>query len=139
MLSHLETFGHMVQIGVVVLEIDYNWLRGTRDAGGRISTTQIRINSRKLPRPMAVISHVSNVNHWLLSHDNVWAELPPDHPALRVQKAKQAAEQGEADPVTGSSHSAKPDLLQLSSATEDDTVRCSAQLEYAVIGVSAIY
>lgn len=94
---------------------------------------------------MAVISHVSNVNHWLLSHDNVWAELPPDHPALRVrkalrvQKAKQAAEQGEADPVTGSSHSAKPDLLQLSSATEDDTVRCSAQLEYAVIGVSAIY
>lgn len=114
---------------MVVLEIDYNWVRGTRDDGGRISTTQIRINNRKLPSPMAVISYVSNVNHWLLSHDNVWAALPQDHPALREQKAKKEAEQrhSEGESITGSNHgsnhSAKPDPLQPSSTPEDDIVR----------------
>lgn len=132
-LSH--AVGNVVQIGVVVVEIEYNWLRGTRDDGGRTSTTQIRINNRKLPSPMAVISHVSNVNHWLLSHDNIWAALPKDHPAVREHKAaaeaKKAASAEAADPATGSDSSTKPDLTKLSSTT-DDSVRLLFLLSWAV-------
>lgn len=109
-----------MQLGVVTLEIDYTWLRDTRDDGGRISTTQIRINNRKLPSPMAVISHVSNVNHWLLSHDNVWAALPKDHPELR--KNKKGAD-GALDSVTASDYGSKAELLKLPSSTEGDSVR----------------
>jgi hypothetical protein len=109
-----------VQIGVVQMEIDYNWLRGTRDDGGRISTTQIRINNRKLPNPLAVISHVSNVNHWLLSHDNVWAALTKDHPALRQHKEEQKAAADAAS--SDSEHGSRPDL-KMYSGTETDSVR----------------
>jgi hypothetical protein len=103
------------------IEIEYNWLRGTRDDGGRISTTQLLINSRKLSNPLAVISHVSNVNHWLLSHDNIWAALTKDHPALRKYKEEQkaVADAGEA----ASMHGSRPDLKTLSGTTETDSVR----------------
>lgn len=58
-------------------------MRGTHDDGKRIRTLSLTVNRRKLKNLRSVVSHVSNVNHWMLSHDNVWAVLKPDHPALK--------------------------------------------------------
>lgn len=59
----------------------YEWKRGTRDTGRHFFTDKITIDMRKR-LGMKVFLHLSNVNHWLLSHDNVWCALPEDHPAL---------------------------------------------------------
>jgi hypothetical protein len=82
---NLRQIQMVLQVGHMVVDVEYNYLHGTRDQGRRLQTTQITINNRKLAHPMAVVSHVSNVNHWLLSHDNIWPALAFDHPALRAR------------------------------------------------------
>ena len=72
-----------VQVGTVEIDINYQWLRGTHDNGKRVRTLSLTVNRRKLKNLRSVVSHVSNVNHWMLSHDNVWAVLSEDHPALK--------------------------------------------------------
>lgn len=49
------------------------------------------MNRRKLKNLRSVVSHVSNVNHWMLSHDNVWAVLEEDHPALKNTSKSEGA------------------------------------------------
>lgn len=70
-------------MGTVEIEVDYKWMRGTHDDGKRVRSLSLTVNRRKLKDLRSVVSHVSNVNHWMLSHDNVWAVLKPNHPALK--------------------------------------------------------
>lgn len=81
-----------LQVGSIDVEVDYSWLRGTHDDGKRFRTLSLTVNRRKLKNLRSVVSHVSNVNHWMLSHDNVWAVLGEDHPALkRTSRASSGA------------------------------------------------
>lgn len=78
-------------MGTVDIEVDYNWVRGTHDDGNRVHTLSLTVNRRKLKNLRSVVAHVSNVNHWMLSHDNVWAVLHQEHPALKRPSQAEAS------------------------------------------------
>ena len=46
-----------------------------------------------------IVSHLSNVNHWMMSHDNVWPALDRKHPAvvLARKQAKQKRREAHGD------------------------------------------
>jgi hypothetical protein len=72
----------------ITFTVNYQWLRGTKDFGFFNHRSQVTLNPRKrsdMPRHN-IISHLSNVNHWMLSHDNVWVTLDPQHPAVVQQR-----------------------------------------------------
>jgi hypothetical protein len=102
----------------VVLDVEYKWLRRTIDDGRRVTTDKLTMDPRKLKNLRTVVSHVSNVNHWMLSHDNIWAALPTGHPSLRKSKGYEA---GEKEPM---------DLSNISntSSNADDGVSTSGEL-----------
>ena len=68
--------------GTVVMRVRYHWLRGTRDEGRRTHIDRLTVAPRKLTGRRSFITHVSNVNHWMMSHDNIWPALGTRHPAV---------------------------------------------------------
>jgi hypothetical protein len=68
--------------GSVTMDISYKWLQDTEDKGMHTEVDQLTLDSRKMNGIRNIVSHVSNVNHWMMSHDNVWACLDSKHPAM---------------------------------------------------------
>ncbi|GAB4820517.1 hypothetical protein N2152v2_007563 [Parachlorella kessleri] len=72
------------KIGTLKATADYRWLRGTQDDGRHTVVNRLIVNRagrgmRKTMRVgLAAIELISQVNHWILSHDNVWRVLPGD-------------------------------------------------------------
>jgi hypothetical protein len=53
--------------------VSYEWLMGTADEGSYLGPSRVLINRRRLRGgPKATLEFISQVNHWMLSHDNVW-------------------------------------------------------------------
>ena len=78
------------------LQVNYTWLRGTADNGERSDVDRVTIDARKKSGVRNLVSNLSNVNHWMMSHDNVWMTLGPQHPAIladRRRRTKEAAKQ----------------------------------------------
>ena len=108
------------------VRVRYEWMRGTADSGQRFYVDKVSIDPRKL-KGLRVVSHMSNVNHWLMSHDNVWTALRPDHPALRMRdKSASGVSAAAADAALKSSSklSTVPELsdawASMSTEMEDD-------------------
>ncbi|KAK9805362.1 hypothetical protein WJX73_006658 [Symbiochloris irregularis] len=59
-------------VATVHAEVTYKWLRGTRDDGAYLGPSRLVMNKRKMRSMMAGIEYISQVNHWMMSHDNVW-------------------------------------------------------------------
>ena len=81
--------------------VSYEWLMGTADEGSYLGPSRVLINRRRMRGgPKATLEFISQVNHWMLSHDNVWppsGALPPGvqepplspchaRPCMRLQK-----------------------------------------------------
>ena len=55
-------------------EVSYEYLRGTSDQGSYLGPSRVLINKRKRRSgPKATLEYLSQQNHSLLSHDNVWS------------------------------------------------------------------
>ncbi|KAK9824108.1 hypothetical protein WJX72_007801 [[Myrmecia] bisecta] len=81
-------------------EVEYQWLRGTRDEGAYLGASRIFINKRKMRAfmgagPKSAVEYISQVNHWLLSHDNIYN---PKHEAVEnAQQSDEGDDEGSAD------------------------------------------
>ena len=64
------------------LTIDYKWLRGTEDQGMHTHIDKLTVEPRKMNGLKNFVAHISNVNHWMMSHDNIWPALDPKHPLV---------------------------------------------------------
>ena len=88
---------------VAQAEVSYEYLRGTCDQASYLGPSRVLINKRKRRTgPKATLEYLSQQNHSLLSHDNVWA------------------------PTTGASPQGKSLNLQLFLAAEFETSALSA-------------
>jgi hypothetical protein len=65
--------------GKLKVAVQYNWLRGTEDDGTYTKVNRLVLHrTARISRsgaPMAAVEALSQVNHALLSHDNMWAVL----------------------------------------------------------------
>ncbi|KAK2076228.1 hypothetical protein QBZ16_001160 [Prototheca wickerhamii] len=66
--------------GTVRVRASYRWLRGTRDDGTYTKVNRMLLHragriARQGGSALAALEHMSQVNHSLLSHDNIWAVL----------------------------------------------------------------
>lgn len=53
--------------------MSYEYLMGTEDQGSYLGPSRVLINKRRVRQgPKATFEYLSQVNHWMLSHDNVW-------------------------------------------------------------------
>ena len=63
-----------VHAPVAQAEVSYEYLRETGDQGSYLGPSRVLINKRKRRSgPKATLEYLSQQNHSLLSHDNVWA------------------------------------------------------------------
>jgi hypothetical protein len=68
--------------GTVKMELNHTWLRGTEDTGCHTHNDKLTVDPRKLKSLKGLVSHISNFNHWMMSHDNIWPVLPSNHPLV---------------------------------------------------------
>lgn len=76
-------------IATIQAEVTYEWLRGTHDDGHYLSPSRLLMNKRKLRSVMGGLEYISQVNHWMMSHDNVW-------PCKQQQRSSTGDEEGAA-------------------------------------------
>ncbi|GMH39222.1 hypothetical protein BSKO_07120 [Bryopsis sp. KO-2023] len=60
-------------VGTMKLRMGYMWMRGTQDFGGYDGPQLLLLPSRKLRNTKSAVERLWKVNHWLCSHDNMWA------------------------------------------------------------------
>jgi hypothetical protein len=92
-------------MGIVKMEIEYHWLRGTEDTGYHTHSDKLTMDPRKLKGLKSIVTHISNVNHWMMSHDNIWPVLENNHAliadarssmhGLRLERGSQESTNGE--------------------------------------------
>ncbi|CAK0735032.1 hypothetical protein CVIRNUC_000518 [Coccomyxa viridis] len=72
------------------VEVTYEYLRGTKDDGSYLGPSRVLINKRRMREgagPFGAFNFISQVNHWLLSHDNIWNPMPaPDKEQKRSKE-----------------------------------------------------
>ena len=99
--------------GTVTLNIRYNWLRGTADGGRRTHIDLLTVAPRKSTGARNIVSHLSNVNHWMMSHDNVWCALDKNHPAVTLARKQSKQRRLQAGGTDNSSIDGMADVRRL--------------------------
>eukprot|EP01025_Chloroclados_australasicus_P011072 TRINITY_DN147_c1_g1_i3.p1 TRINITY_DN147_c1_g1~~TRINITY_DN147_c1_g1_i3.p1 ORF type:complete len:802 (+),score=62.20 TRINITY_DN147_c1_g1_i3:219-2624(+) len=67
-------------MGILDIEIDYKFLRGTKDNGDYNGPERTYIEPRRMRAKLNInsgVEYLSNVNHWLMSHDNIFCVSSP--------------------------------------------------------------
>lgn len=111
--------------GTVSVTIDYKWLRGTEDQGMHTHIDKLTVERRKMNGLKNLVSHISNVNHWMMSHDNIWPALDPKHPL--VAQARQQTRNSRSVSVkdrSRGSHEKRESQDMRDSQDGADPVRC---------------
>eukprot|EP01026_Neomeris_dumetosa_P070933 TRINITY_DN712_c0_g1_i2.p1 TRINITY_DN712_c0_g1~~TRINITY_DN712_c0_g1_i2.p1 ORF type:complete len:599 (-),score=58.43 TRINITY_DN712_c0_g1_i2:1196-2992(-) len=68
------------RMGYLDIELDYKFLRGTYDKGNYDGPTRVYVEPRRMRAKLNInsgVEYISNVNHWLLSHDNIYCVSEP--------------------------------------------------------------
>jgi len=79
------------KVATLKAEVSYEYMRGTTDEGNYLTPSRVIINKRKmgslagLAAASNLVKHISQQNHWLLSHDNVW---PPSSTYFGTSSSK---------------------------------------------------
>ncbi|CAL8467040.1 g6576 [Coccomyxa elongata] len=67
-------------VATITASVTYEYLRGTKDEGSYLGPSRVLINKRrtrgfKAAGVKSALEYISQQNHWMLSHDNVWNPL----------------------------------------------------------------